>query len=192
MQTLFVSDCHFGKVAHFRKSGIGLPLAAGRQSFLRLNQIIQHLNPKRVVFLGDVFHSELNADFEVFTNWLAGFQGVDFQIVLGNHDRYSAFSLRQNGIEVSSELMLGPFYCTHEPAQSPTDSINFFGHIHPSVHLTAGRQHIQIPCFWQGANFLCFPSFGTFTGSKAISPSPGDTVYAIAGNNLRKIEGHLF
>lgn len=190
-QTLFVSDCHFGKIAHFRKSGIGLPSVAGRQSFLRLNHLINALRPNTLVFLGDVFHSELNSDFEVFTDWRKEFEHIDFQVVLGNHDRYSAISLKQNGIKVCSELVLGPFFCTHEPSPEPSTFINFFGHIHPSVHLSMGRQHIQVSCFWLGPTFLCFPSFGTFTGSKAISPEAGDLVFAIAGDTLRRIEGHL-
>jgi hypothetical protein len=80
-KTLFLADCHFGKVAHFRLSGIGVPQEAGNQTFAELNQILVSLKPDRVVFLGDLFHSRVNQDFERFALWRNGFSDIDFQLV---------------------------------------------------------------------------------------------------------------
>ena len=55
--SLLVADVHFGKVNHFRKSGIAVPVIANDKNASTLIDVIQQLKPQRVIFLGDLFHS---------------------------------------------------------------------------------------------------------------------------------------
>ena len=188
---LFVADCHFGKVAHFRKSGIGLPARAGTETFGWLHQILLEIKPARLIFLGDIFHSEFNQDFDIFRNWRQTFPAVQFDLVLGNHDKAGFSHLHLLGIHIHPELVIGPFHCTHEPQPDSEKGFNLCGHIHPGVSLSIGRQHVKVPCFWLGPTHLCFPSFGNFTGSVAIRPGPQDRFFAISGSKIRELEGSV-
>jgi len=189
-ETVFLADCHFGKIAHFRKSGIGIPSHAGTESFSDIHKIILAMKPRRLVILGDLFHSDFNKDFERFKIWISQFSDTQFDMVLGNHDKASAGHLYTLGINVYPNLILGPFFCTHEPDFDSALGFNLCGHLHPAVSLQGlGRQHLKVPCFWKGENHLCFPSFGTFTGSVAVNAQKTDLLFATTGSIIRLIEG---
>lgn len=184
-KTLFIADCHLGKVAHFRKSGIGIPAEAGNDTFHLMQKAMKEYQPQRVIFLGDLFHSEINPDFERFIIWKSNFQQVDFHLVRGNHDKASGPHLEKLEIGLHARLEMGPFVCTHHPEFDLVDGFNFSGHIHPAIHLSGiAHQSATCPCFWIGNNFLVFPAFGAFTGLAKIKPLPGDTVLAIAGSKI--------
>jgi DNA ligase-associated metallophosphoesterase len=187
---LFVADCHFGKIAHFRKSGFGIPNLAGTETFAQIHQILLEMKPLRLVILGDIFHSEFNLDFERFGLWRKQFPQVVFDLVLGNHDKAGLLHLNALGLNIYRELSIGPFFCTHEPNFKSEKGFNLCGHIHPGVSLFGiGRQHLKLPCFWKGDNHLCFPSFGVFTGCVAVKPNKLDQLFAISGTKIRMIEG---
>lgn len=189
-KTLFIADCHFGKVAHFRRSGIGIPRSAGDEGMIRLHQLVQRLQPTEILFLGDVFHSDYNQDFERFRLWRASLPAIAFRLALGNHDRAARHRLEGLGLEVQPEWQRGPFYCTHEPAFPSEKGFNLFGHLHPALSLPgSAHQHVKVPAWWMGPHHLCFPSFGPFTGSVAIQPRESDVFFAVAGRTLRRVEG---
>ena len=57
---LLLSDPHFGKVNHFRKNGIPIPGQLMENNFQRLEEVIGHFKPKKILILGDLFHSVQN------------------------------------------------------------------------------------------------------------------------------------
>lgn len=184
-QMLLVADAHLGKVAHFRQSGIGIPSAAGQETFLVLHQLISKWKPKQVLFLGDLFHSHYNSDFSKFANWRSQFSEVEFSLVLGNHEVESPAEYARLGLTIYSTLPLGPFYITHEPGEAPDGLFNLAGHIHPGISLAGfARQRLKMPCFWFGDNFGVFPAFGQFTGYHTIRPENHHRVYAVAGSKI--------
>lgn len=188
--TIFLSDCHLGKISHFRKCGIGIPTQAGLETFSQIHKILLEFQPERIIFLGDIFHSDFNSDFHRFENWRKQFKETSFDLVLGNHDKSGLNYFEEMGLNIHPELTIGPFYCTHEPQIHSEKGFNFCGHIHPAVSLFgSGRQNVKVPCFWKGNNHLCFPSFGVFTGSVSIKPNSTDQFFALAGNSIRLIEG---
>ena len=46
---LLLSDLHLGKAAHFRKAGIPLPEGADARTLERMDEVIDHFRPTRVV-----------------------------------------------------------------------------------------------------------------------------------------------
>lgn len=188
-KTLFFADCHLGKVAHFRQSGIGIPAAAGQQTFADLQQTVRHYQPERVVFLGDLFHSLYNADFERFSLWATGWNGIEFHLVIGNHDKASGASLEKMPVAIHQQLLLGPFHCSHYPDFSGEQGFNLSGHLHPAFHFSGkAMQSATCPCFWLGSGFMVLPAFGSFTGFSKIKPLRGQQVVAIAGNRLIELD----
>ena len=60
---------HLGKVAHFRKHGMAVPNQAIFENFTRLNEVVAIFKPETIIFLGDLFHSKMNKEWELFANW---------------------------------------------------------------------------------------------------------------------------
>lgn len=185
---LLVSDVHLGKVNHFRKNGLAIPIKAGQDNYVRLAALIRNYKPERVLFLGDLFHSSINQDWDRFTSFLSTFPGVSFELILGNHDiiDLKVFQKHLDAVYLES-LIIDPFILTHHP-QHHASYYNLCGHIHPSFKLTGrGRQSMRLPCFHFSDSCGILPAFGTFTGTHTIQPSETDKIFLIANKELVKI-----
>jgi uncharacterized protein len=56
----------------------------------------------------------------------------------------------------------------------------FSGHVHPGIRIRGmGKQCLQFPCFYFGAEYAILPAFGRFTGTVSIDPMPESNVFAI-------------
>ena len=180
---LIIADVHLGKAAHFRKHGSAVPTAVSEANFLKLDEVISHFNPKQICFLGDLFHSHRNSDWERFEEWVQNCPSA-LILITGNHDIISAHKFEALGIEVFEEQVYGPFLCTHYPTENP-DHFNLAGHIHPGVRLAGtGRQQLRLPCFFKQQYGMVVPAFGTFTGKHIITPEEGDQIFAIADGEV--------
>ena len=62
-KTLFLADVHLGKVAHFRKNGIAVPRQAEGLFYEKITKLLNDFTPTRIIFLGDLFHSEQNNEW---------------------------------------------------------------------------------------------------------------------------------
>ncbi len=180
---LLISDVHLGKVAHFRKFGAAVPRKAIHKNYVLLDQIISDFEPFQICFLGDLFHSTLNREWELFENWVAKTPS-EIVLVSGNHDIISPHKFENFGIPIFQELIMDGFLLTHHP-EKREGYFNFCGHIHPAVKLRgAGRQSLRLPCFFKTKDQLIFPAFGEFTGSHTLKPKKGDEVYAIVEDEI--------
>jgi len=65
-EVLLIADVHFGKIDHFRKNGSALPNKVGLENFKNLDRVIDEFQPKGIIFLGDLFHSTQNRDWDRF------------------------------------------------------------------------------------------------------------------------------
>ncbi len=189
--TLLVSDLHIGKIAHFRKAGIALPHTAIQENFNRLDHLLAYYPIERIIFIGDLFHSDINIEWKEFYFWRRRYSRVNMDIVPGNHDRLPASFFSDYDIAVHSRsLDIGPFTFAHHPQNvfRDTDQYVFSGHIHPLIRISGlANQSLRLPCFYFGAQQAILPSFGYFTGGHRIHPSEKDLVVAIANDRLVKV-----
>lgn len=185
-EVLLISDVHLGKVSHFRKYGAAVPQKAIQKNFEVLQQTLLHFQPKTVCFLGDLFHSSLNREWQLFEQWVEK-ANVKIILIAGNHDIISPLKYEALGITLVPELIWGPFLFTHYPEERE-GFFNFSGHIHPAVKLKGyGRQSLRLPCFFKNSHQLILPAFGAFTGSHVMEKKKEDEVYAIADSTVIKI-----
>ena len=185
--TLFVSDTHFGKVSHFRKSGLAVPLAAIEQNWSRLIAMIEEFNPNKLVFLGDLFHSDYNKEWESFRMIGDTFHEMEMILVLGNHDILDVEHYRNASLKLVDTLEVGPFIFSHHPLDKH-ELYNIYGHIHPAVIMRGkGRQKLKLPCFYFGKNSGIMPAFGSFTGTAIIPIEKGDEVYIITEDSVMRV-----
>ncbi len=197
-QTLIVSDLHFGKTGHFRKSGIGVPQNIFKEDLQRLIVQLQVFSCSKLLVVGDLFHSVANKECDLFRRWRDDLPDLSIQLVKGNHDILKNKWYSDAGISVINEgLHVNGLCFTHdhlncqvndnsETRDATTYTIS--GHIHPGVRVRGlGRQSLCFPCFYFGEKFAVLPAFSRFTGTALIEPGCGDSVFAIAEGHILKI-----
>jgi DNA ligase-associated metallophosphoesterase len=205
-ESLILSDLHFGKTGHFRKAGIAVPQSVYREDLLRLLCQIQYFRPRRLLVVGDLFHSRENKELALFLKWRDDFPDLGIHLIQGNHDILHDSWYAKAAIELSREtLSVGPFSFVHDiedvgPGQAgpgedvgpgkdagPGEDVGpgggsyyFSGHLHPGIRIRGmGKQSLQFPCFYFGSDYAVLPAFGRWTGTVSIDPAPEDNVFAI-------------
>lgn len=177
-RTLMVADTHFGKGAHFRRSGLALPTGDSIRDLERLAELVEAFDARRLVILGDVFHHRPRRE-EPFLKNLAGWQaqrpGLSIEAVVGNHDRHALGAGLELPLRWHDELDLGPFRLLHEPRPVAGRHV-LAGHLHPAHSLRVGRERLRAPVFWMQPQITVLPSFGALTGGWEVQPASGDAL----------------
>lgn len=185
-QLLLISDVHLGKIAHFRKHGLAVPESAIAENFKRLDEVVSLYDPLTVIFLGDLFHSEMNSEWNAFCDWVNKAK-VEIILVEGNHDVISKRHYCDLDITVFPKLCIDEFLLTHHPTELE-GFFNFCGHVHPGIKLQeVGRQSLRLSCFFQKENQMILPAFGKFTGNYFMKPKENDRVYVIADEKVIRV-----
>ena len=183
---LLISDVHLGKISHFRKYGAAVPQKAIQANFELMDEVVDFFNPITVYFLGDLFHSHINSEWNLFVEWVSKAK-TEIILIYGNHDIISPIKYEELGIQLLDELILENMLLTHHPEERK-GFYNFCGHIHPAVKIRGGgKQSLRLPCFFKSPNQLILPAFGEFTGSFTLKPTKKDQVFAIAEGMIIKI-----
>lgn len=185
-KALLVADVHLGKISHFRKYGSAVPQSAIQTNFDRLDEAVTEFQPQKIIFLGDLFHSALNAEWNLFENWLQK-QQAEIILIAGNHDIISPIHYEELGVKIHQELQIGNFRLTHHPEEKETD-FNICGHIHPGYRLVGlAKQHLKLKCFFRSKNQLILPAFGEFTGAFLMKPEAEDQVFVCAQSEVIRV-----
>lgn len=181
---LIISDLHLGKSGHFRKSGIPLPLGTDTTDLQRIDKLIKGLSPAKIVFLGDLFHSTYNKEWEFFSHWVRERSHLQFILIEGNHDLLPLNIYHEVGIIVMPTLVINNMHLSHQEMEG-CSGYNMYGHIHPGIRLIGkAKQTIKIPCFLISEKKMILPAFGSLTGLHSIKPKPAEKVVGIANHLL--------
>ncbi|THU31981.1 ligase-associated DNA damage response endonuclease PdeM [Niastella caeni] len=191
-KALIVSDLHFGKTGHFRKSGIAVPQAVYKEDLHRLVHLLQYFQPRLLIVVGDLFHSHQNKELELFKRWRHDFPDLPVHLIKGNHDILHESWYRQCNILVTEEeLQLGCFRFRHDLDEAvPHNNAYFFsGHIHPGVRIKgAAKQSLSFPCFYFAKAFCVLPAFSRFTGIALVRPEYEENVFAIVNDQIVQLQ----
>lgn len=183
-KALIISDLHIGKVGHFRKAGIAIPKLLEQEELAVLSDLIHQYRPSQLIFLGDLFHSDINNDWNWLQLWREMFPALRMLLIQGNHDVLHRDYYEQANFELYDKLVIGPFLFVHDKSDydktPPENAYILSGHIHPAVRLRGkARQSVLLSCFSFGRNAAILPAFGKFTGKCCLKESEGDTVFGI-------------
>jgi uncharacterized protein len=188
-KTLIVADVHLGKVGHFRKAGIAIPRSMEQEDLSMLSDLIHLYHPHKIIFLGDLFHSDLNNDWDWLVLWRDLFKDVELILVRGNHDIIADKLYLDAGFTLHDTYPIGPFLLVHEPmplkkiVQDTPYVIS--GHIHPGVKLKGkGRQFLTLPCFHFGKRQAILPAFGKFTGKFCLQCDESDEIFGVLKDSV--------
>lgn len=181
--TLLIADVHLGKVTHFRKNGFAIPNDALHKNFEKLIEVVDFFKASTILFLGDLFHSTKNSEWDLFMEWSKECT-CEIVLIAGNHDIIDAQNYVNNGIKVVDYIRMDDFLLTHHPTEVE-EMFNFSGHIHPGIVLRGlGRGHLKLPCFFQRKQQMILPAFGAFTGLGIMKPQKGDTIFAVTKEEI--------
>ena len=186
---LWLSDLHLGKAAHFRKHGVPIGSEPTLATLHRLRERIFVLQPRHIWLLGDVFHSDINREWEPFAGLCEEFSALEWVLVQGNHDMIPEVLLRESGIRKVGRMDEGPFTFTHDPTDlKPEFGYHVCGHVHPGIRLAGpGRQRLRVRCFHVTERQAVLPAYGAFTGMHTITPERRDRVYAVTGEEVIEV-----
>ena len=190
---LIVSDLHFGKTGHFRKSGIAVPQSVYKEDLQRLFAQISFFKAEQLLIVGDLFHSIVNKEMDFFLKWRKDISQLPFLLIKGNHDILSSNWYQEASIEVKNEYKIHQFIFIHDPNESVTTtedgSFIFSGHLHPGIIVPGlGKQSLRFPCFYFTEKQAILPAFSHFSGLALIEPKKKDQVYAIVNQSILQIQ----
>lgn len=187
---LVLADMHLGKLVHFRRNGIFIPNPDVNHDLNAMIFLIEKFEPKEVVFLGDLFHSERNSEYLQFITTINLFPSIQFTLTKGNHDIIPEDIFRDNRVSVVNERVLeNNIVLRHQLTSQPNNDLFYIiGHIHPGYRVQAmGRQSYHLPCFHLGIHSLTLPAFGRHTGLFIPDFLDTDSVYVIMNEEVVKI-----
>jgi DNA ligase-associated metallophosphoesterase len=189
-KALILSDLHFGKTGHFRKSGIAVPQTVYKEDLQRLVTQLHYFKPEKLIVVGDFFHSHANTELELFKKWRTDFSNLKIILVKGNHDILKKEWYTEADITVvDDELHMKPFSFSHDKCTIKKGSYLFCGHIHPGVILAGlGKQTLRFPCFYFNGEYSILPAFSRFTGTYPVDPRKGDHVFALVENRIVRLQ----
>lgn len=183
-QTLILGDLHVGRVQHMRKNGLPVPAASAQKEPELWIQMLEKHQPKICIILGDLFHSQPNAEWEQLWQELAPFDSLQFVWVLGNHDRYAQQTAPHHWQVLDQWQQDGIRFC-HEPSQE--EGFEICGHLHPKIQIQGkGRQRLSLPCFWLQENRMILPAFSRLAGGHAIQAQKSERVFVSDGKRVRE------
>ncbi len=191
--TLIISDFHIGKVQHFRKHGIAVPLAAAKANLSKLEWAIAKYTPKRLLFLGDLFHSDANSEISILQHIRLLYPNMEMQLVPGNHDLHS-LTLQAGIFTIAPvQYVLAGITFQHHPPETEALVPTMHGHWHPAFSMRGkGRQRLRLACFAFSENTAVLPAFGLFTG-KADLPEKLDwqKIAVISKEGVFQVPQHM-
>jgi DNA ligase-associated metallophosphoesterase len=193
--TLLVADAHIGKAVTFRRLGVPVPQGTTSETLARLSALIHGTGARRVVFLGDLLHSARSrapATVAAVQRWRARHAAIELTLVRGNHDRHAGDPPADWGIESLAGPLRLPgldgLALAHHPEPLPGAYV-IAGHLHPAVRLGGAIDSLRLPCFHFGAAVGVLPAFGAFTVMHVVRPAPGERVWVVAGDSVRRLPG---
>ncbi|MEO7051552.1 MAG: ligase-associated DNA damage response endonuclease PdeM [Rhodanobacter sp.] len=182
---LLVADVHFGKGSVLRRAGVALPTGQTAADLARLDRLIAHYRPQRLLVLGDLVHGEAPSAASWISKviaWREQHATTAMTLVAGNHDRH--FDAGNLGFEViAGELRLDGIVLRHTPAVVAGGYV-LAGHVHPGVVLQDGWRRHRLPAFRFGRQCGLLPAFGTLTGVHNTPPEAGERIVAVTPAGL--------
>ncbi len=164
-KNLIICDIHLGKAEYFQQNGIPLTNNSDENNFTRIRKIVKKYSPKKLIILGDLFHSKysISKTLQKKVEDLPELLEIKIELVKGNHDA----GCKIKNIEIFDTIRTQNIIFSHEPVNLADDkTLNICGHYHPKMYLKNMGDKLSFRCFAidTNKNTLYLPAFGDLTG----------------------------
>ncbi len=177
---LIVADLHFGYAASLNHRGALLPDWGEDVVEQRLAALLQDYQPKTLMLLGDLVHSEEN--WPGFLDFLKRVtKGLRMIFIRGNHDRKTPKTLDWHDHVTLGELC---FHHGHLPLGQPS-VWEVVGHWHPAFRVgnrTGGTY--RAPCFVEQPGRLILPAFSPWAAGTQWASGEGERIWMCSAAGL--------
>ncbi len=160
---MVVADLHLEKGSAFARRGQMLPPYDTIATLSALARVIERLDPRAVIALGDSFHDSAGADrlSDLDRAMLRRLQlGREWVWIAGNHDPEIPAGA---GGERSEEAAIGPLRFRHEPRIGAVPG-EIAGHLHPAARVAGRGGSVRRKCFAADGERAILPAFGAYAG----------------------------
>ena len=162
---LLICDIHLGKAEYFQQNGIPLTNNSDENNFSKIKKIVKKYSPKKLIILGDLFHSKYSIDknLQEKVEDLPELLKTNVELVLGNHD----IGCKIKNLKVFDIKKIKNIVLSHEPINLVNNkTFNICGHYHPKLYLKNKGDKLSFRCFAMDMkkNTLYLPAFGDLTG----------------------------
>ena len=162
---LLICDIHLGKAEYFQQNGIPLTNNSDENNFSRITAIVKKYRPRKLVILGDLFHSKYAIDeaLQKKVEDLPELLKTNVELIRGNHD----IGCDIKNIKIVDIRKNNNMTFSHEPVDvTDNKTLNICGHYHPKLHLKSKGDNFSFRCFAMdmNKNTLYLPAFGELTG----------------------------
>jgi len=143
---LLICDIHLGKAEYFQQNGIPLTNNSDEQNLLRIKNIVENYRPKKLIILGDLFHSKysISESLKRKVENLSELLNIKIELIIGNHD----IGCEVNNITFLDYKKSNNFIFSHEPiGKFEKDILNICGHYHPKTFLKNSKDKLSFNCF---------------------------------------------
>lgn len=183
--SLLLADLHLGKTTHFRNNALPIPKQALLTDFQILENALNHYCPNQICFLGDLFHSTWNEEWNLFSSLMHKYCALNKILIAGNHDILQSEKYAEAGIQVLAEMNINEITLLHDNSKN-IHPFSISGHLHPGYRIKGiARQSITLPCFYVGESQMIMPAFGSLTGKVAMKKmSAQDQIWCFYENRF--------
>ena len=173
---LIIADLHLEKGSSMARRGFLVPPYDSSATLSLLAIMIERVQPKRVICLGDSFHDSEGAarlGGEELSQLFSLQAGRDWLWVSGNHDPRPPEGV---GGSWRSEARLGEVVLTHEPKEGFSGA-EIAGHLHPVARLRTVAGSIRRRCLASDGRRAILPALGAFTGGLELAHRAFDGLF---------------
>lgn len=178
-KSVVIADLHLGYEGVMQSEGVFFPRYQKKVIINRLERILNHLAPQKIIVNGDFKHEfsrNLSQEWREIKEVLDFLrQRTEVVMIRGNHDNYLMTILSKYDIELRDSYKEENIIISHghNMVQKDENQTLIMGHEHPSIKLRdeigAG---VRLPCFMfdEDNNILVLPAFSPLaTGSDVVS-----------------------
>lgn len=180
-----IADTHFGKAAHFQKSGITLSSKANQADEDRLLYLIDKYELTSVIIAGDLFHSHSNEEVAAFQRVVERVKPTCFVLTAGNHDILPKAQYEAMCIVNVPYFDIEGWRISHF-GDKKFEEPQIVGHIHPTVLIGKAHNRARLKCYHLDNQTLTLPAFTSLSTGATIRPASSDCVWMIAGDEVIK------
>jgi uncharacterized protein len=139
-----------------------------------------------IIFLGDLFHSSINSEWNAFVSFLNNHSAVKFILVKGNHDIIPEKYYQHNNFNALDILEYDGFVLSHEPIEHA--QLVICGHIHPGIKMKGkAKQSLTLPCFYKTDKHFILPAFGGLTGLHVLPIKKAEQIFVITKDGAHQV-----